>query len=64
MSVTANAIAGAEIARVDASCATFIIAHSSLAMLTIGKISITIFGYHSLYLLVTIRGGLFPGCYF
>ncbi|KAL9242596.1 hypothetical protein vseg_016582 [Gypsophila vaccaria] len=34
-SVTANAIATAEIARVDASCSTFVLVHSSLAMLTI-----------------------------
>lgn len=37
-SVTGAAIAIAEIARVDASCSTFILVHSSLAMLTIGKI--------------------------
>ncbi|KAI7742106.1 hypothetical protein M8C21_023418, partial [Ambrosia artemisiifolia] len=35
LSVTANALATAEIARVDASCSTFILVHSSLAMLTI-----------------------------
>ncbi|KAH9625455.1 hypothetical protein KSS87_007564 [Heliosperma pusillum] len=35
LSVTANAIATAELARVDASCSTFILVHSSLAMLTI-----------------------------
>ncbi|XP_074264502.1 acyl-coenzyme A oxidase 4, peroxisomal-like [Silene latifolia] len=35
LSVTANAIATAEVARVDASCSTFILVHSSLAMLTI-----------------------------
>ncbi|KAL5710189.1 acyl-CoA oxidase [Ranunculus cassubicifolius] len=35
-SVTASAIATAEVARVDASCSTFILVHSSLAMLTIG----------------------------
>ncbi|XP_051130622.1 acyl-coenzyme A oxidase 4, peroxisomal [Andrographis paniculata] len=35
LSVTANAIACAEVARVDASCSTFILVHSSLAMLTI-----------------------------
>ncbi|GAA0150323.1 oxidase [Lithospermum erythrorhizon] len=34
-SITANAIATAEVARVDASCSTFILVHSSLAMLTI-----------------------------
>ncbi|KAL9425986.1 hypothetical protein AB3S75_032870 [Citrus x aurantiifolia] len=34
-SVTGAAIATAEIARVDASCSTFILVHSSLAMLTI-----------------------------
>ncbi|CAN8254721.1 unnamed protein product [Cochlearia groenlandica] len=34
-SITANAIATAEIARVDASCSTFILVHSSLGMLTI-----------------------------
>nr|GMC64891.1 acyl-coenzyme A oxidase 4, peroxisomal [Ipomoea batatas] len=36
LSVTASAIATAEVARVDASCSTFILVHSSLAMLTIG----------------------------
>ncbi|XP_026417765.1 acyl-coenzyme A oxidase 4, peroxisomal-like [Papaver somniferum] len=36
LSITASAIATAEIARVDASCSTFILVHSSLAMLTIG----------------------------
>ncbi|KAF4379114.1 hypothetical protein F8388_022201 [Cannabis sativa] len=36
LSLTANAIATAEIARVDASCSTFVLVHSSLAMLTIG----------------------------
>ncbi|XP_039067991.1 acyl-coenzyme A oxidase 4, peroxisomal-like isoform X1 [Hibiscus syriacus] len=35
LSLTASAIASAEIARVDASCSTFILVHSSLAMLTI-----------------------------
>ncbi|GAB2225386.1 hypothetical protein Drorol1_Dr00006178 [Drosera rotundifolia] len=35
MSITASAIATAEVARVDASCSTFILVHSSLAMLTI-----------------------------
>ncbi|XP_076939094.1 acyl-coenzyme A oxidase 4, peroxisomal-like [Bidens hawaiensis] len=35
LSVTASALATAEIARVDASCSTFILVHSSLAMLTI-----------------------------
>ncbi|XP_076925738.1 acyl-coenzyme A oxidase 4, peroxisomal-like [Bidens hawaiensis] len=35
LSVTANALATAEIARVDASCSTFILVHSSLAPLTI-----------------------------
>lgn len=35
LSVTANALATAELARVDASCSTFILVHSSLAMLTI-----------------------------
>jgi acyl-CoA oxidase len=35
-SVTESAIATAEIARVDASCSTFVLVHSSLAMLTIG----------------------------
>ncbi|XP_019178043.1 PREDICTED: acyl-coenzyme A oxidase 4, peroxisomal-like isoform X2 [Ipomoea nil] len=36
LSVTASAIATAEVSRVDASCSTFILVHSSLAMLTIG----------------------------
>ncbi|XP_027350663.1 acyl-coenzyme A oxidase 4, peroxisomal isoform X1 [Abrus precatorius] len=35
LSITANAVAAAEVARVDASCSTFILVHSSLAMLTI-----------------------------
>nr|GEW35938.1 acyl-coenzyme A oxidase 4, peroxisomal [Tanacetum cinerariifolium] len=35
LSVTANALVTAEIARVDASCSTFILVHSSLAMLII-----------------------------
>ncbi|PON92218.1 Acyl-CoA oxidase [Trema orientale] len=35
LSLTGSAIATAEIARVDASCSTFILVHSSLAMLTI-----------------------------
>ncbi|XP_039136811.1 acyl-coenzyme A oxidase 4, peroxisomal [Dioscorea cayenensis subsp. rotundata] len=35
LSLTANAFAMAEVARVDASCSTFILVHSSLAMLTI-----------------------------
>lgn len=38
LSITASAVATAEVARVDASCSTFILVHSSLAMLTIGKI--------------------------
>lgn len=36
LSITASALAVAEVARVDASCSTFILVHSSLAMLTIG----------------------------
>lgn len=39
-SITGSAVAAAEVARVDASCSTFILVHSSLAMLTIGEISI------------------------
>lgn len=35
LSVTASAITTAEVSRVDASCSTFILVHSSLAMLTI-----------------------------
>lgn len=35
LSITANAVATAELARVDASCSTFILVHSSLGMLTI-----------------------------
>ncbi|EXB99423.1 Acyl-coenzyme A oxidase 4 [Morus notabilis] len=35
LSLTGSAIATAEMARVDASCSTFILVHSSLAMLTI-----------------------------
>lgn len=34
-SITGSAVATAEVARVDASCSTFILVHSSLAMLTI-----------------------------
>ncbi|CAI9097255.1 OLC1v1033640C4 [Oldenlandia corymbosa var. corymbosa] len=37
LSITASAIATAEVARVDASCSTFILVHSSLGMLTIGE---------------------------
>ena len=40
LSLTASAICIAEVARVDASCSTFILVHSSLAMSTIGKSSI------------------------
>ncbi|KAM0948126.1 putative acyl-CoA oxidase [Dioscorea sansibarensis] len=36
LSLTGSAITMAEVARVDASCSTFILVHSSLAMLTIG----------------------------
>lgn len=36
-SITGSAVAAAEVARVDASCSTFLLVHSSLAMLTIGK---------------------------
>lgn len=36
LSLTGSAVAIAELARVDASCSTFILVHSSLAMLTIG----------------------------
>ncbi|KAK2980019.1 hypothetical protein RJ640_020045, partial [Escallonia rubra] len=36
MSITGSAVATAELSRVDASCSTFILVHSSLAMLTIG----------------------------
>ena len=36
LSLTGSAIAIAEVARVDASCSTFILVHSSLGMLTIG----------------------------
>lgn len=36
LSITASAVAVAEMARVDASCSTFVLVHSSLAMLTIG----------------------------
>ncbi|KAK6245075.1 hypothetical protein QUC31_011484 [Theobroma cacao] len=35
LSITGSAISTAEVARVDASCSTFILVHSSLAMLTI-----------------------------
>ncbi|PNY14192.1 peroxisomal acyl-CoA oxidase [Trifolium pratense] len=37
LSITGSAIATAEVARVDASCSTFILVHSSLAMLTIAQ---------------------------
>ncbi|XP_010264611.1 PREDICTED: acyl-coenzyme A oxidase 4, peroxisomal-like [Nelumbo nucifera] len=36
LSITGSAIAAAEVARVDASCSTFILVHSCLGMLTIG----------------------------
>ncbi|TVU21728.1 hypothetical protein EJB05_31385 [Eragrostis curvula] len=36
LSITASAVTMAEIARVDASCSTFVLVHSSLAMVTIG----------------------------
>ncbi|XP_033143618.1 acyl-coenzyme A oxidase 4, peroxisomal-like [Brassica rapa] len=38
LSITANAIATAEISRVDASCGTFNLVHTSLGMLTIGEV--------------------------
>lgn len=38
LDISAVAIATAEMSRVDASCSTFILVHSSLAMLTIGTI--------------------------
>ena len=38
LSIIGSAIATAEVARVDASCSTFILVHSSLAMLTIGDL--------------------------
>lgn len=37
MSILGSAMVVAEIARVDASCSTFIMVHSCLGMLTIGK---------------------------
>ncbi|PWZ30633.1 hypothetical protein Zm00014a_033633 [Zea mays] len=37
LSITASAVTMSEIARVDASCSTFILVHSSLAMVTIGS---------------------------
>ncbi|KAG2272793.1 hypothetical protein Bca52824_067348 [Brassica carinata] len=40
LSITANAIATAEMSRVDASCGTFNLVHTSLNMLTIGKMSL------------------------
>ena len=39
LSLTAAAISTAEVARVDASCSTFILVHASLVMPTIGKSS-------------------------
>ncbi|KAG0487952.1 hypothetical protein HPP92_006763 [Vanilla planifolia] len=36
LSIIGSAVAMAELARVDASCSTFVLVHSSLAMLTIG----------------------------
>ncbi|RXH81838.1 hypothetical protein DVH24_036179 [Malus domestica] len=47
LSITANAFATAEIARIDASCSTFFLVHSSLAMLTIG---LSPAGYSSLFI--------------
>ena len=38
LSVVGSAIAMAEIARVDASCSTFMMVHTCLAMLTIGML--------------------------
>ena len=38
LSIAGSAVAAAEVARVDASCSTFFLVHSSLAMLTIGII--------------------------
>jgi len=37
LSLTASAISTAEVARVDASCSTFILVHASLVVPTIGK---------------------------
>jgi hypothetical protein len=48
-SITGAAVATAEVARVDASCSTFILVHSSLAMLTIGEIFIlTLFCHYQI----------------
>lgn len=48
LSITGSAIATAEVARVDASCSTFILVHSSLAMLTICKYLELTLCYHTL----------------
>ncbi|KAF8727075.1 hypothetical protein HU200_019577 [Digitaria exilis] len=45
LSLTANAISTAEVARVDASCSTFILVHASLVMPTIGKSNIASFPF-------------------
>lgn len=37
LSVLSSALAMSEIARVDASCSTFVLVHSSLCMATLGK---------------------------
>ena len=59
MTITGSAIATAEVARVDASCSTFILVHSSLAMLTIGKYLELPLSYHTLG---TVRYS--PSCFF
>lgn len=53
LSITASAIATAEVARVDASCSTFILVHSSLAMLTIGNVTVST-SFTSIFLLAKL----------
>ncbi|KAF3499717.1 hypothetical protein F2Q69_00042973 [Brassica cretica] len=46
LSITANAIATAEISRVDGSCGTFNLVHTYLGMLSIGKMSLAWRRFH------------------
>ncbi|THG11594.1 hypothetical protein TEA_012055 [Camellia sinensis var. sinensis] len=48
LSITASAITVAELARVDASCSTFVLVHSALAMLTIACNSVLLFTHQGL----------------
>ncbi|KAL0646603.1 hypothetical protein Bca4012_044894 [Brassica carinata] len=46
LSITANAIATAEISRVDGSCGTFNLVHTYLGMFSIGKMSLAWRRFH------------------